>query len=737
MIPSIQEIKSLNAYVFDIECYRNFFLVVFKKLDKSDTRIFSFHDKQKAIDLLLTLKKLRSFFNENSKIIFGYNSRNYDNYVLNKFMSCGNLLDTKAYSDSLIKQSYGRRNPFPKCLQDILRDTFVLNDNIELYDVDLMMLLGLKHSLKICECIFKMNSIEELPIKPDAYIEQHQILPMTSYCEHDCDATIETFYNNKKKPNSTWEEIDMRLQLCSLIPDTDDKPFKNIMSYAEPTLVSSIIPAMAKKHLNIDQKTSLRNKAPEQKMTLTVKDVLDPIFFTPNFFTSPQANEMINIIAEKVILRPKTEIELLKDEEGEKSINIGTSFRHVLKFGSLKLMIACGGIHSKNDPQIIKEGIILDLDVRSYYPSIILNYGIGPEGWREAYLTVYSFLKQLRVEAKLKNNKVFDKGLKLVLNAAFGKLKSVASVIHNQKGRFQITMNGQLWLVKLVDMIYNILPSTNFLQANTDGITLVLKTEDEKNTIQKICEEWSKLANFDLEDNIYKEIYMRDVNNYIAIKANLDTKAKGTYAEKTAKSGGNKYPRVCVEAAMKYVMFGHSYTQYIDETLEKAKTDDYYIHDFLIYGKTKTDLYMGDQIQDIHVYRCYISNNGKRLQFTTKKNVKVTIGESLNLILNVEKERENFFKTIDIHAYYEQAKTFVHELIGINDEIPKICYEAIESNKSISEYIEYEYSVATGSRLYDFVTDKKQKVTKLQLKKCIEIATKLNIKDENEEEEDE
>lgn len=59
------------------------------------------------------------------------------------------------------------------------------------------MLLGLKHSLKICECILKMNSIKELPIKPEAYIEQHQISPMIQYCEHDCDATIEVFYNNK------------------------------------------------------------------------------------------------------------------------------------------------------------------------------------------------------------------------------------------------------------------------------------------------------------------------------------------------------------------------------------------------------------------------------------------------------------------------------------------------------------------------------------------------------------
>lgn len=57
----------------------------------------------------------------------------------------------------------------------------------------------------------------------------------------------------------------MRLQSCSLIPDTDDKPFKNIMSYAEPTLVSSILPAMAKMKKDFRKKLRLEIKLLKKK----------------------------------------------------------------------------------------------------------------------------------------------------------------------------------------------------------------------------------------------------------------------------------------------------------------------------------------------------------------------------------------------------------------------------------------------------------------------------------------
>lgn len=88
----------------------------------------------------------------------------------------------------------------------------------------------------------------------------------------------------------------------------------------------------------------------------------------------------------------------------------------------MKLMIACGGVHSKNDPQIITvndEKIILDIDVRSYYPSLILLYGIGPEIWKRCVLKVYSRIKSLRVKAKLEKNKSLDNGLKLILNSTY------------------------------------------------------------------------------------------------------------------------------------------------------------------------------------------------------------------------------------------------------------------------------------------------------------------------------
>lgn len=93
-------------------------------------------------------------------------------------------------------------------------------------------------------------------------------------------------------------------------------------------------------------------------------------------------------------------------------------------FDNLRYTVGVGGIHSKNNPEIIipkEDELLIDCDVTSLYPSMLIEYKFYPKHLGPEFLEVYKQIKEERVEAKHNGNKVKNETLKLALNGLINK----------------------------------------------------------------------------------------------------------------------------------------------------------------------------------------------------------------------------------------------------------------------------------------------------------------------------
>lgn len=71
--------------------------------------------------------------------------------------------------------------------------------------------------------------------------------------------------------------------------------------------------------------------------------------------------------------------------------------------------------------------MLVDSDVRSLYPSIILKNKLFPAHLGEAFLDVYNTIYEQRVSAKAEGRQIENETLKLALNGLTGNLQSIYS----------------------------------------------------------------------------------------------------------------------------------------------------------------------------------------------------------------------------------------------------------------------------------------------------------------------
>lgn len=105
---------------------------------------------------------------------------------------------------------------------------------------------------------------------------------------------------------------------------------------------------------------------------------------------------------------------------------------------------------------------------------------------------------------------------KIILNSTFGLSNDINSFFYDPELCMRITVNGQLTLMMLYEMIMEGIPDAKALMHNTDGI----ETRIPRNQVEKymeICSQWEKITNLNLEHDTYQRVIVGDVNNYIGV----------------------------------------------------------------------------------------------------------------------------------------------------------------------------------------------------------------------------
>lgn len=187
-----------------------------------------------------------------------------------------------------------------------------------------------------------------------------------------------------------------------------------------------------------------------------------------------------------------------------------------------------GGIHGSLSKRIAKETskyFIRDADVGSMYPNLAISNRVYPEHLGETFCDIYSDMYVQR--------KSYPKGspenamLKLALNGTYGKSNDKYSPFYDPKFTMTITLNGQLSLCLLAEKLLEI-EGLKIIQVNTDGITVACP-RDKEEQYNKICSDWEKQVKLQLEYADYSKMFIRDVNNYIALYTDGKVKRKGAY----------------------------------------------------------------------------------------------------------------------------------------------------------------------------------------------------------------
>ena len=118
-----------------------------------------------------------------------------------------------------------------------------------------------------------------------------------------------------------------------------------------------------------------------------------------------------------------------------------------------------GGLHTENKPKIFEadeDNLIIDWDVSSYYPAIIINSGKYPAHLGKEFLRGYKQMFEKRLELKplaKKDKKIAGivGALKLAVNSVYGKSSDMQSWIYDRQLTMFTTITGELSLMMLIE----------------------------------------------------------------------------------------------------------------------------------------------------------------------------------------------------------------------------------------------------------------------------------------------
>lgn len=492
--------------VLDTECYRNYWLCKVRRLDNGAVRAFEQYDGHpldwQAMDA--TLRRLT---------LITFNGKTYDMPMIAFALRGADCENLKRCSDLIIKAGM---NPW-----DVERQ---FNCKIPDYDhIDMIEVVPGMVSLKVYMGRLHCRKLQDLPIEHDALIAPEQRAILMSYNDNDLDGTGALFYKFRK-------EIDLRVQMSAQygvdLRSKSDAQIAEAVIKSELTKITGITP----------RKPDVRARSFKFRFPAFLKNA------------GPIIREVIAQIRDAdFIVKDDGKVQM-PDQLVKAKINIGRA--------SYKMGI--GGLHS-TEQSVAHVGdddtFIIDRDVASYYPAIIINTGLFPRHLGQPFLDVYRTIRDRRLAAKHAGDKSTANTLKIVLNGSFGKFGNPWSILYSPDLLIQTTVTGQLALLMLIEMIEAI--GVPVVSANTDGI--VIKCPRARyDDLGAVISRWEGWTGFETEETRYKALYSRDVNNYIAIKDEGGAKLKGAYAEPepVASSWPSPHFQICVHAVCDFLEWG-------------------------------------------------------------------------------------------------------------------------------------------------------------------------------------
>lgn len=574
-------IRDKIVYVYDIEVFPNVFHCTVKNTETGELHKFEISCRRNQLDELVnffhTVDTDYTFGDlyttkiqlNTDKLFCGYNNLHYDNPIINYIIDYYIIMKCKGYID-ICRSIFNLSKVITTSSEDDIRAWSKWKYMICFDSFDILTMLysnKLRVGLKEIQVTMQYKNVQEFVADWQADLPENQIDSMIEYNINDVNSTEELLNRCKK-------DIDLRLAI-------EDEYGVRVLS---------------KDGVNIGMKILTQKYLEKTGQTwYDIKDLRSPMDVIPLSKVILPFIKYDSPILQKV----------LDDMKGQIVSPGRKGYENKFIFEGLRYSVGVGGIHSVNDPEIVipkEDEMLIDIDVASLYPSMLIEYGFYPKHLGPEFLEVYKQIKDERIEAKHNGNKVKNETLKLALNGLSGNLQNPHNFCYSPFAVMQIRINGQLLLLMLAEKLTQL--GCRIIQANTDGLFVLLK-KSVYDSVNKVCGEWEQLTKLTLEEERFKAMYQYAINDYFAITEDDKVKEKGMFIT-TVKLGKGLTPKIIPKAVINFFKNGVP----VEETIKGCQD----IRDFLMAEKTGKQWHVEyNNKEQQRTNRFYASTNGAYL----------------------------------------------------------------------------------------------------------------------------
>ena len=660
--------------------------------------------------------------------LFGFNNQGYDDLMIKGFLMYFNRFDS---TKALIQYLYNLSKKIIKLQSD--KDAFYNDKEIELLrnyrlpytTVDVQQIYGLHSAgVNIDKETGERNKYGKSLKQTSINLKWHELLDFTLPPIDEEEASIYWYKKDKYRG--------MPLNQLNMLITTDFDRYV-LPKYIQPMLyynkndVFLVCEIVRQKPDEVKLRYSITNAFGVNVLCSARANIADKL--TIKFYSDMSGlrrDQFIkgrterNRLSFKKIIFPHIQFKTkqLQDFlEDIKKVSIyhtnSKEFQRELEFYGTKYTIATGGIHSQDPPRVCisdDKYVYLHHDYTSYYPSIMISYNIYPQHLnKQAFVKMVSFLKDTRVKCKHTPdeegyvldgvpNKIGAEALKIVINSIYGKLGSELFFLYDRFAQMQVTINGQLMTMTLVEELE--LNGIHVISANTDGIVIKLP-RDKFDIYKDITDRWNEFNKMGADYEEYEKIVSRDVNNYFDVQI---TK-KGTEYEFKGALDPKQYIKdlkkgydmpIVAKAVFEYFVNGtpvmdtlHNHT----DILDFCKTQNVGRQFDVVYQR-----WNNGEIETVksqrHV-RFYVSNKGVVIQKQNKTDGKMSrlAGGKPVIILNSLDDKPIEERNINYGYYYEECYKIIDPImLGISATMKADKDKGIKSGKVLLKQYSRQYN---------------------------------------------
>ena len=635
----------MNVLCYDIETMQEFFLVVVYNPQEDKYYQFGVNRWQNDLDKFIRFTEQHTDF-----YWVGYNNlrfdsqvvewviRNYDNWhILTNLDICGRIAQKAA--DVIHDANY---DVFPE-----YREQDLSLRQLDLFKIHHFDNKNRRVSLKRLEFEMDLENIEEMPIhhsKTD--MTTVELLQTAEYCVNDVQATYQFYLVTIGQCDHPLYRGNNQIELRQDIEQEFGIPCLN---YSDSKIGDEMIKKFYCQEKGIDYK-ELPKKG----------------FFRANV-------NVRNCIADYVAFKTPELQDFLKKMK-KTVLGMQDDFKEEIHFYGNVYSFMKGGLHTENKPEVFEaddEHSIVDWDVSSYYPAIIINNGRYPKHLGKEFLSGYKQMFDKRLELKPlakkdKRIKGIVGALKLAVNSVYGKSSDMQNWIYDRQLTMFTTITGELSLMMLIEAYE--LAGIHVISANTDGVTILVKNASFDN-MTAINKWWMTLTSYELERTDYQKIIFSTVNDYLAIKTDGEIKKKGDFLT-DFELHKNKSARIVPIALEAYYVH--------DIPIATTIMAHNNIYDFCLRQKSSKDFHYegwnrasGEKTVYNKLIRYYVSNVGEKLlkvknpecQSNAADVSQVEAGEWMCTVCNhLPKNTDVSTAGINYQYYIEKAERIVHKI---------------------------------------------------------------------------